>query len=183
MQRREFWLWTIRDERTGEPRRTRHRMTEADALASHPGAQKVPGSVEVRLCPETPEEQMLHAASAPWPSFRLLACGGRDYVDRERVFRALDAADKRRHVTTIIHGDYRGADALAKAWAIERRREQLPFPADWNRYGHGAGPIRNQQMIDEGKPDAVVALPGGTGTADMIMRAEAAGLPVWRPYG
>ena len=29
-----------------------------------------------------------------------------------------------------------------------------------------------QQMIDEGKPDLVVAFPGGRGTQDMIKRAK-----------
>jgi hypothetical protein len=38
-------------------------------------------------------------------------------------------------------------------------------------------------MIDEGCPDKIVAFPGGKGTADMIRRAEAAQIPVWRPYG
>jgi len=37
-------------------------------------------------------------------------------------------------------------------------------------------------MIDDGKPDGVVAFPGGTGTADMIRRAKKAGLKVWEPY-
>ena len=37
-----------------------------------------------------------------------------------------------------------------------------------NVHGH----IRNQQMIDEGKPDLVVAFKGGTGTADMTRRAK-----------
>ena len=37
-----------------------------------------------------------------------------------------------------------------------------------NVHGH----IRNQQMIDEGKPDLVVAFKGGTGTADMVRRAK-----------
>jgi hypothetical protein len=33
-------------------------------------------------------------------------------------------------------------------------------------------------MLDEGKPDLVVAFPGGTGTADMVKRAELAGVKV-----
>ena len=41
-----------------------------------------------------------------------------------------------------------------------------------------AGHIRNQQMIDEGKPDLVVAFPGGAGTADMIRRAKKHNLKV-----
>lgn len=52
------------------------------------------------------------------------------------------------------------------------------YPADWKRDGRGAGPIRNQRMIDEGKPHIVIAFPGGKGTADMVMRAEMAGIPV-----
>jgi len=38
-------------------------------------------------------------------------------------------------------------------------------------------------MIDEGKPDGVVAFPGGRGTEDMVRRAAAAGLKVWFPCG
>jgi predicted Rossmann-fold nucleotide-binding protein len=43
--------------------------------------------------------------------------------------------------------------------------------------------MRNQQMIDDGKPDVVIAFPGGSGTADMIRRAEAAGVKVIRMGG
>jgi hypothetical protein len=35
-------------------------------------------------------------------------------------------------------------------------------------------------MLDEYKPEAVVAFPGGRGTEDMIRRAETAGVPVMR---
>jgi hypothetical protein len=31
-------------------------------------------------------------------------------------------------------------------------------------------------MLNEGKPDLVVAFPGGRGTADMVKRARAAGI-------
>jgi hypothetical protein len=59
------------------------------------------------------------------------------------------------------------------------------FPADWNRYGRAAGPIRNQQMLDEGAPDAVIAfsvnLESSRGTADMVRRSRNAGLHVWLP--
>jgi predicted Rossmann-fold nucleotide-binding protein len=46
--------------------------------------------------------------------------------------------------------------------------------------GLAAGPIRNQQMIDEGKPDLVIAFPGGAGTHDMMARATKANLQqIW----
>lgn len=57
------------------------------------------------------------------------------------------------------------------------------YPADWEKHGKAAGPIRNQQMLTEGKPDIVVAfsdnLSNSKGTADMCRRAHKAGLPVY----
>ena len=47
---------------------------------------------------------------------------------------------------------------------------------DWKKYGKKAGPLRNQQMLEEGKPDLVVAFPGGNGTADMVRRAKKANI-------
>jgi hypothetical protein len=58
----------------------------------------------------------------------------------------------------------------------------LPFPADWNTHGKAAGPIRNRQMLKEGKPDVVLAfhedLGRSKGTADMVRAAKAAGIAV-----
>ena len=51
--------------------------------------------------------------------------------------------------------------------------------AKWDelgRNGRKAGPIRNQQMLDEGRPSLVVAFPGGRGMADMVRRARNAGV-------
>ena len=112
---------------------------------------------------------------------RVLVCGGRDYADRDAVFAALDHLAHRRGVAVVIHGAARGADTLAADWATARNVPALPFPADWKRAGKAAGHIRNQRMLDEGRPDGVVAFPGGTGTADMIRRSKAAGLKVWEP--
>ena len=108
---------------------------------------------------------------------RLLVCGGRDFDDRHLAFEALDKLDAEHCVDVVIHGAARGADTVAARWAAERSMPVWPFPADWSR-GNGAGPIRNQQMLDEGQPSFVVAFPGGAGTADMTRRARSAGLPV-----
>jgi hypothetical protein len=40
------------------------------------------------------------------------------------------------------------------------------------------GPIRNKQMLEEGKPDLMVAFPGERGTANMCKQAREAGVPV-----
>jgi hypothetical protein len=106
---------------------------------------------------------------------RILVCGGREFADRERLKTVLDSLGP---VSCVIHGSARGADALAHEWAFDRGVLVTPFPADWRRHGRGAGPIRNGLMLSEGKPDLVVAFPGGKGTADMVRRAQRAGLPV-----
>lgn len=74
----------------------------------------------------------------------------------------------------IISGAAKGADTMALDWAVVNWCQFEEYPAQWKLYGRKAGPIRNQQMIDEGKPNLVVAFPGGVGTQDMIRRARKA---------
>lgn len=83
----------------------------------------------------------------------------------------------------MIHGAARGADTLAAQWAQARGVPIEAYPANWARDGRIAGPIRNRHMLACGRPDGVVAFPGGRGTIDMVAIAEAAGLKVWRPIG
>jgi hypothetical protein len=110
---------------------------------------------------------------------RVLVCGGRHYDDKTRLWKSLDdLREKRGPFDCLIHGDASGADKLAKGWAESRRVLYASFPAKWVKYGVAAGAIRNQQMINEGKPDFVVAFPGGKGTRDMVRRAKAFGLEV-----
>lgn len=108
---------------------------------------------------------------------RILVCGGREFSDYPRVERILDwlYADQ---ITCIIHGGARGADTLAGAYAKHSFIECEVYPAEWDKYGNSAGPVRNQQMLDEGKPDLVIAFPGGAGTRNMIMLARRAGVDV-----
>lgn len=114
---------------------------------------------------------------------RILVCGGRDFDDATAIWRALDALHARRGITLIIEGGAPGADTHARGWAAEMGIDVRTFYADWGAYGRRAGPLRNARMLDEGRPDGVVAFPGGRGTADMIRQAKTAGLKVWRPYG
>jgi predicted Rossmann-fold nucleotide-binding protein len=38
--------------------------------------------------------------------------------------------------------------------------------------------VRNRQMLTEGRPDLVVAFPGGKGTANMVALARKAGVEI-----
>lgn len=107
-------------------------------------------------------------------SVRVLVCGGRDYNDREAIGYYLDSLKPRPEI--IINGGARGADSHANAWAVWRQVRQWVFYPDWETHGRAAGPMRNQRMLDEAKPDLVVAFPGGSGTADMVSRAKKAGV-------
>jgi len=111
---------------------------------------------------------------------RVLVCGGRDYKDDHKVFFVLGEVDAELGIDVLIEGGATGADARAAEWARTMKVDTLTYPADWANNGRSAGPLRNQRMIDEGKPDLVVAFPGGKGTADMVRRAEKAGIPVRR---
>ncbi len=79
---------------------------------------------------------------------------------------------------TIISGAAKGVDSVAIDWAITNWLSFKEFPANWDKYGKAAGPIRNKQMLEEGKPDLVVAFPGGRGTANMVKLAKEAGVEV-----
>lgn len=109
---------------------------------------------------------------------RALVCGGRDFSDADFLNAELDRLHRERGFTVLIEGCARGADQLAGLWADSRGVEHLKFPADWERLGRKAGPIRNQQMLREGRPDLVIAFPGGRGTANMIQQARAANVEV-----
>lgn len=109
---------------------------------------------------------------------RVLVCGGRDFKDWEKLKDTLNQIDQDPGISLIIHGGARGADELADRWAMESGSAIKVFYAQWDLRGRFAGMIRNQQMLKEGKPDLVVAFPGGRGTADMVRRAKAAGVKV-----
>lgn len=110
---------------------------------------------------------------------KILICGDRKWSDKDKIKAELaqyDPAD-----TIVISGGAQGADTLAAIVAFELGFRFKEFPAEWARYGKAAGPIRNQQMLDE-HPEFVLAfhsnISESKGTADMIARARRKGTPV-----
>jgi len=111
---------------------------------------------------------------------RILVCGGRDFTDEGWILRALEGIEEifDRDITTVIEGGASGADRAGRHWAELQGRLVETFEADWEQHGRSAGPIRNKLMLIEGKPDLVLAMPGGAGTANMIKMARAADIPI-----
>lgn len=107
---------------------------------------------------------------------RILVCGSRNFKDYELLKVTLD----KHKITTIIEGEARGADTLSRIYGERLGIDVRPFPALWSLHGKAAGPIRNAQMLAEGKPDLVIAFrfPNSRGTQNMIDQAQKAGIPV-----
>ncbi len=105
---------------------------------------------------------------------RVIVCGGRGFDNYPLMRDVLDAHG----ITELAEGGATGADDMAEAWACQRNVPCRTFPALWAKHGRAAGPIRNAQMLCEFQPDAVIAFPGGRGTADMIRQERAAGVRV-----
>jgi hypothetical protein len=114
---------------------------------------------------------------------RVVVFGSREARDRQSVWVALDAIREAFRgqgddITQVIDGKAPGIDSLAHQWALARGIAHLRFEAEWGRHGDAAGPIRNQQMIDEGQPHIAIMFPGGVGTADMKQRLEETGIEI-----
>ena len=110
---------------------------------------------------------------------RLLICGDRNWSD----INSISIIIKQYNPSVVIEGEAKGADSCARIAAEHLGIEVLRFPADWQKYGRAAGPIRNSQMLKEGKPDVVVGfhldIDKSKGTRDMLTRAKKAGKPTF----
>lgn len=128
---------------------------------------------------------------------RVLVTGSRDFSDARTVMRGITVAietliakfpeDKE---IVIIHGAAKGADALAENYVHNTaqyltskgyRIRQEKHPANWDKHGRAAGPIRNQEMVDKGADICVAFVKVGAanrGTTDCANRARKAGIEV-----
>ncbi len=102
---------------------------------------------------------------------RVLIAGGRDFDDRELLFRVLNEQHTRRTFTRVIHGGASRADDLAAEWADAHGIDVDAKPASWKRHGRAAGAMRNSQMFAE-NPDLVIIFHGDKSTADLLRKAN-----------
>ncbi len=72
----------------------------------------------------------------------------------------------------------KGADKIAHLYALEHQLAVRPYPAGWAK-GPSGGPRRNEHMFHVEQPQAVVAAPGGSGTAHMSRITREAGTMLW----
>lgn len=106
----------------------------------------------------------------------IIVTGGRDIDHQHQVALVLQ---NYLPFNLLVHGDCqprrgsRGVDWLADQWARQEGIERDAMPADWDRYGLKAGPVRNGEMLDKYPHGHVVAIPGpnSTGTWNCMKQA------------
>ena len=113
---------------------------------------------------------------------RVIVCGCRDFCNQDFCFRILDEILGEYDDPEIVSGHAKGADACGEAYARLRSLPLKVFPAEWDKYGRAAGPIRNKQMLLyalEAKPLVIAFWDGlSRGTKNMISQAEKADVEV-----
>jgi len=111
---------------------------------------------------------------------KVLICGDRNWSEREPI-RSYLCKLQDWGFGTVIEGEARGADTIAREEAERMGFQVIEFPAHWEKYGRAAGPIRNREMLDQ-QPALVIAfhnnLSQSKGTQDTVEEARRRGIQV-----
>ncbi len=92
----------------------------------------------------------------------LWVAGGRDFDELDLMEWALAP-----HIESgkrLITGAATGADMMAQTLWHQAQLTYIAVPAQWDKFGKSAGPIRNRE-IAMWEPTVCVLFPGGRGTA------------------
>jgi len=109
---------------------------------------------------------------------RTIIAGGRNFTDYEDLVETIRFTDNIWTISEVLSGGAKGADYLGEVWASANNVPVQRYPAEWDKYGKGAGFIRNSQMAENA--EALIAFWDGEsrGTKHMIEVARHTGLVV-----
>lgn len=79
---------------------------------------------------------------------KIIIAGSREGMPEDEFKRELEGylADENIEVSEVVCGKAKGIDTLGEMWAKQRSIPVAEFPANWERHGRAAGPIRNAEM-------------------------------------
>lgn len=83
------------------------------------------------------------------------------------------------NVTEVVCGMAKGADQLGGKWAYQNGIPVKKFPADWDKHGKAAGPIRNAEMGQYADAAIIFIWDGSRGSADMERKMRALKKPTF----
>ena len=109
---------------------------------------------------------------------KTIIAGSRNITDFSTVCEAIDESGFQ--VTEVVSGKARGVDTLGEKWAKVVGVPVKEFPADWEKFGKAAGPIRNKQMGIYSDCAIVIYNPEiSKGSKNMIDTMKKLGKPVY----
>lgn len=108
---------------------------------------------------------------------KTIIAGSRTILDYELVKQAIKEADF--IITEIVSGRAVGPDMLGEKYAMEHNIPIARFPADWNKYGKGAGHIRNKEMANYADQLILVWDGESNGSRSMLGYAQKKGLKIY----
>lgn len=109
---------------------------------------------------------------------KVIIAGSRTFNDYEKLKSYCDKVLSSQNNIEIVSGTATGADMLGERYAKEKNYSIKKFPADWDKYGKGAGYIRNKEMAEYS--DALIAFWNGKskGTKNMLELSRIKELPI-----
>ena len=114
---------------------------------------------------------------------RLIIAGSRDFDNYNLLEKAcvnyLDTIIQDRNIKVrIVSGCAKGADTLGELFARTFGYPIKKFPADWDKHGKAAGPIRNKQMAEYANTCIVFCRNKSRGSLNMVHQAMEEGISV-----
>ena len=114
---------------------------------------------------------------------RVIIAGGRDFNDYNKAEKCIDDFLVSNNLPVkIISGNASGADRMGELYGNLHGIDVVQFPAEWNKYGRAAGPIRNRKMAEYAAEErgVLIAFWDGKsrGTKNMIENAKRSGLEI-----
>ncbi len=80
---------------------------------------------------------------------KIVVAGCRDFNNYDIAKRYIDyciSDIRKKYEIVFVSGGCKGADMLGERYARENRMEIERYPAEWDKYGRAAGPMRNKIM-------------------------------------
>jgi len=96
---------------------------------------------------------------------KCIIAGGRDFIPAKDDYKIVRHLIKQFNITEIVSGHCKGADLFGEEMADLLDIKLKLFPANWNKYGKKAGPLRNREMAEYA--DYAILFKGGSGTESM----------------
>ena len=106
---------------------------------------------------------------------KVIIAGSRTIHDYALVVNAMQRCGF--NVTEVVCGMATGIDRLGEQWAIANGITVKEMPADWNRHGRAAGPIRNRAMAKYADAAVIIWDGKSRGSRNMVNEMIRLGKP------